>query len=453
MFESVLVANRGEIAVRIVQACRELGVEAVAVYSDADEEAKHVRHADRAYNVGSPVPSKSYLDQDRLLEVVAEAGVDAVHPGYGFLAENAGFARRIEGSDAVWVGPPSDVMESLGEKTKARAIMRGAGVPIVPGTTEPVESPDAVRSFADEHGYPVAIKADGGGGGKGLAVVERAAAVDERFESARREGEAYFDNPNVYVEKYLEAPRHVEVQVLADEHGTVRHFGERDCSVQRRQQKLIEEAPSPALDDDEREALCESARRGVAEAGYENAGTVEFLYQDGEFYFLEVNTRIQVEHPVTEARTGFDLVKWQLRVAAGKEIDFGQSDVRPVGAAIEFRINAEDPANDFTPRPGTVDVYRPPRGIGVRVDDGIDQGDEVGPFYDSMVGKVVVAGQTRTEAVARSKRALRECEIDGIPTTIPFHERVLSDERFLAGEHTTRFVEDSLDLTFDESED
>ncbi|WP_101297167.1 acetyl-CoA carboxylase biotin carboxylase subunit [Halegenticoccus soli] len=449
MFDKVLVANRGEIAVRVVQACHELGVEAVAVHSDADGDAKHVRQADEAYNVGSPVAARSYLNQDRLLEVASEASADAIHPGYGFLAENAGFARRVEESDATWIGPSSDVMEALGEKTRARSLMRDAGVPIVPGTTDAVTDPDAVRAFADEHGYPVAIKAAGGGGGKGLAVVESPDAVDARFESARREGEAYFDNPDVYVEKYLESPRHIEVQVLGDARGEVRHFWERDCSVQRRQQKLVEESPSPALSPAERERLCEAARRGVEEAGYANAGTVEFLYQDGDFYFLEVNARIQVEHPVTEVRTGFDLVKWQLRVAAGESFDFEQEAVEPRGAAIEFRINAENPFEDFAPMPGELDVYRPPRGIGIRVDDGVDEGDAVGPFYDSLVGKFVVAGQDRREAIERSKRALSECEIAGIPTTIPFHRQLLEDRRFVAGEHTTRFVDD--DFTLDDA--
>ncbi|XVH33630.1 acetyl-CoA carboxylase biotin carboxylase subunit (plasmid) [Haloferacaceae archaeon DSL9] len=446
MFESILVANRGEIAVRIVQAARELGVDAVAVYSEADADAKHVRHADDAVEIGPPIPRESYLDQAALLDAAADADVDGIHPGYGFLAESASFARRVEESPFTWIGPPSDVMEQLGEKTKSRAIMDAAGVPIVPGTTEPVSDPDAVRDFAAEHGYPVAIKADGGGGGRGLAVVEHEDEIDSKFESARREGESYFDNPAVYVEKFLTSPRHIEVQVLADQHGNVRHLGERDCSIQRRQQKVIEETPSPVLDDATRADLCEAAARGAAEAGYVNAGTMEFLYDDGEFYFLEMNTRIQVEHPITEAVTGIDLVKRQLRVAAGEEIDFEQADVVPRGAAIEFRLNAEDATQEFTPMPGTVTAYRPPRGIGVRVDDGIDEGDAIGPFYDSLVGKLIVWGEDREEAIERSKRALHETTIEGIPTTIPFHRAILSDERFLASEHTTTFVEESFDF-------
>jgi acetyl-CoA/propionyl-CoA carboxylase biotin carboxyl carrier protein len=446
VFEKVLIANRGEIAIRIVQACRELGITPVAIYSDTDETAKHVRLADEAYNVGGSVARKSYLDGESIIDAAEKAGADAIHPGYGFLAENADFARAVEESECVWVGPPSDIMEQFGEKTKARNLMDAAGVPIVPGTTDPVEDADAVRAFGDEHGYPIAIKAAGGGGGRGMRVVERGDDIDNEFQEARQEAEAYFSNPDVYVERFLDNPKHIEVQVLADEHGNVRHLGERDCSTQRRQQKLIEETPSPALDDEQRAELCERARQGVAEAGYVNAGTVEFLYQDGEYYFIEVNARIQVEHTVSEAVTGIDIVKWQLRVAAGEELDFEQSAVDPRGAAIEFRINAEDPSEGFDPLPGTVETYRPPRGMGVRVDDGIDEGDSVAPFYDSMFGKFVVTGQTREEAIKRSKRALGETTIEGVPTTIPFHQQVLDDERFLQAEHSTTYVEDHLDI-------
>jgi acetyl-CoA/propionyl-CoA carboxylase biotin carboxyl carrier protein len=442
MFERILVANRGEIAVRVIQAAQELGMETVAVYSDADETAKHVRHADDAVNVGPPVAGKSYLDQERIVEAAVESGAEAIHPGYGFLAENEEFARRVEESEVTWVGPPADAMAQFGEKTKARNIMRRADVPIVPGTTDPVESADEVVEFADEHGYPVAIKADGGGGGRGLKVVENESEIEDQFRNAKREGEAYFDNPNVYVEKFLENPRHIEVQILADTHGNVRHLYERDCSVQRRQQKLIEETPSPSLDDETREAVCEAARRGVGEAGYVNAGTVEFLYEDGDFYFLEVNARIQVEHTVTEVTTGIDIVKRQFAIAAGEELDFDQDDVEPRGAAMEFRINAEDPHNDFAPTPGTVETYRPPTGMGVRVDDGVDEGDDVGPFYDSLVGKYIVSGEDRTEVLARSKRALGETEIEGISTTVPFHLAVLDDEQFVENDHTTKYLDE-----------
>ena len=441
MFDRILVANRGEIAVRVIQAAQELGIETFAVYSDSDETAKHVRHADDAVNVGPPVAAKSYLNQERIVEAARESDAEAIHPGYGFLAENESFARRVEESEFVWVGPPADKLADFGEKTKARKLMAEAGVPTIPGTDDPVDSADEVREFADEHGYPVAIKADGGGGGRGLKVVHEEGEIEEQFQTAQREGEAYFDNPNVYVEKFLENPRHIEVQIIADEHGNVRHLYERDCSVQRRQQKLIEETPSPSLDDETREEICEAARRGVGEAGYVNAGTVEFLYEDGDFYFLEVNARIQVEHTVTEVATGIDLVKRQFAVAAGEELDFEQSDVEPRGAAMEFRINAENPHEDFSPTPGNLETYRPPTGMGVRVDDGVDEGDDVSPFYDSLVGKYIVFGEDREEVLARSKRALRETEIEGISTTIPFHLAVLDDDQFVENEHTTKYLD------------
>ncbi|MFB6136589.1 MAG: acetyl-CoA carboxylase biotin carboxylase subunit [Halobacteriaceae archaeon] len=446
MFHKVLVANRGEIAVRVMRACEELGVGTVAVYSEADRDAGHVRYADEAYNVGPAPASDSYLDQEAVLEAARKADADAVHPGYGFLAENAEFARRVEDSEFVWVGPPADAMEALGEKTKARSLMQQADVPIVPGTTEPAESATEIAEFGAEHGFPVAIKAEGGGGGRGLRVVEDESEVEEQFESARREGEAYFDNPDVYVEKYLESPRHVEVQILADEHGNVRHLGERDCSLQRRHQKIIEEAPSPALDADLREAIGEAARRGVREAGYTNAGTVEFLVDGEDFYFMEVNTRIQVEHTVTEEITGLDVVKWQLRVAAGEELTFGQGEVTFDGHAMEFRINAENPAEEFQPVPGgTLATYDPPGGIGVRLDDAIRQGDELVTDYDSMVAKLIVHAGDREECIARSERALREYAIEGVHTTVPFHRLMLTDEAFVAGEHTTDYLDEVLD--------
>jgi len=451
MFDTILVANRGEIAVRVIQAARELGIETVAIYSDADETAKHVRHADYAAHVGSSVARSSYLNVEAILEAAEEHGVDAIHPGYGFLAENESFAMRVEESAFVWVGPPADVMANFGEKTKARALMDEAGVPIVPGTEGTVDSVEEVRAFADEHGYPIAIKADGGGGGRGLKVVEDEAGIADALDEARREGEAYFDNSSVYVEKFLENPRHIEVQVLVDRHGNARHLYERDCSVQRRQQKLIEETPSPILDAATREEICESARAGVAEADYVNAGTVEFLYEHGgddgddggdggEFYFLEVNARIQVEHTITEVATGIDVVKEQFRIAAGDPVSFEQDEVEPTRSVMEFRINAEDPASDFSPTPGTVDVYRPPTGMGVRIDDGIDQGDKISPFYDSLVGKYIVSGRDREEVLSRGRRALGEAEIEGISTTIPFHLAVLNDEIFRENDHTTNYV-------------
>nr|WP_281063878.1 biotin carboxylase N-terminal domain-containing protein [Halarchaeum solikamskense] len=436
-----MIANRGEVAVRVMQACGELGIETAAVYSDADENAKHVRFADEAYHVGASKAKASYLDQDALLDAARDADADAIHPGYGFLAENVSFAANVEDSEFVWIGPPSDVMADFGEKTTARAIMADADVPVVPGTAEPVDDADAVRAFGEEHGYPVAIKADGGGGGRGFRVVHGPDEAASQFDDAVREADAYFDNPNVYLERFLEDPKHIEVQIIADEHGNVRHLGERDCSIQRRQQKLVEESPSPVLDEATRERLCAAACRGAAAAGYVNAGTVEFLYEGGEIYFIETNARIQVEHPVSESRTGIDLVKWQLRVAAGEELDFAQADVDPRGTAMEFRINAEDPSNDFTPLPGTLSTYRPPRGIGVRVDDGVDEGDAIAPFYDSMFAKVVVSGTDREEVLARARRVLTEIEIEGVPTTVPFHRELLEDETFIENEHTTKYVD------------
>ncbi|PSP37348.1 carbamoyl phosphate synthase [Halobacteriales archaeon QH_7_65_31] len=466
MFEKVLVANRGEIAVRVMRACEDLGIETVAVYSDADKHSGHVRFADEAYNIGPARAADSYLDHDAVIDAAQKAGADAIHPGYGFLAENAEFAGNVQDTEGItWVGPAADSMEQLGEKTKARQLMHAADVPIVPGTTDPVTEPSEVTEFGDEYGYPVAIKAEGGGGGRGMKVVHDADEAADQLESAKREGEAYFDNDSVYLERYLENPRHIEVQVLADEHGNVRHLGERDCSLQRRHQKVIEEGPSAALSDELREQIGEAARRGVADSEYVNAGTVEFLVDEdtdrepGEllgpetgFYFLEVNTRIQVEHTVTEELTGIDIVKWQLRVAAGEEITFSQESVELEGHAMEFRINAEDATDDFAPaQGGSLDVYDPPGGIGVRMDDALRQGDDLVTDYDSMVAKLVVHGEDREECIARSKRALREYELEGIVTIVPFHLAMLDDDRFVASTHTTKYLDDTVDRSvFDE---
>ncbi|MDY6780808.1 MAG: acetyl-CoA carboxylase biotin carboxylase subunit, partial [Halobacteria archaeon] len=447
MFDKVLVANRGEIAIRVMRACEELGIGTVAVYSDADKEAGHVRYADEAYNIGPAKASESYLDHEAVIEAGEKAGAEAVHPGYGFLAENAEFASKVEDSEMKWIGPPSDAMENLGEKTKARQIMDAADVPIIPGTKEPVESADEIREFVDEKDvdFPIAIKAEGGGGGRGLQVVRSEDEIEDALETAQREGEEYFDNANVYVEKYLDNPKHIEVQILADEHGNVRHLGERDCSLQRRHQKVIEEAPSPILDEETRQEIGDAARDGVREAGYYNAGTVEFLVEDNNYYFMEVNTRIQVEHTATEEVTGLDIVKWQIRIADGEELDFEQEDVEIEGHAIEFRINAENAANEFAPVMGSLDTYNPAGGIGVRIDDGVRQGDEITGEYDSMIAKLIVDADDRQECIERSKRALKEYEIEGIQTIIPFHLLMLNDETFVKGEHDTKYLDQELD--------
>jgi len=445
MFRKVLVANRGEIAVRVMRACEELGVRTVAIYSEADKHAGHVRYADEAYNVGPARAADSYLDQDAVLEAARKADADAIHPGYGFMAENAAFAARVEDSECTWIGPPSDAMERLGEKTKARKVMQAAGVPVVPGTTDPVEDPSEVEAFGAENGYPIAIKAEGGGGGRGMKIVEGPDEIEDQLAAAKREGEAYFDNDSVYLERFLEAPRHIEVQIVADQHGNVRHLGERDCSLQRRHQKVIEEGPSPALSDDLRDRIGQAARRGVGETNYTNAGTVEFLVEDGEFYFLEVNTRIQVEHPVTEEITGIDIVKEQIRVAAGNEIGFSQDEVEIEGHAMEFRINAENAARDFAPATGRLTTYDPAGGIGVRVDDAVRQGDDIGGDYDSMIAKLIVDASDREECLARAERALREFDIQGFHTVIPFHRLMVTDERFTEGTHTTNYLDEELD--------
>ncbi len=449
MFRKVLVANRGEIAVRVMRACEELNVGTVAVYSEADKDGGHVRYADEAYNVGPARAADSYLDHEAIIEAARKADADAIHPGYGFLAENATFAAKVENTEGItWVGPTSESMRQLGEKTRARNVMNAADVPIVPGTTDPVTEPEEVYDFAEEHGYPIAIKAEGGGGGRGMKVVESESDVESQLESAKREGEAYFDNDSVYLERYLEHPRHIEVQIIADTHGNVRHLGERDCSLQRRHQKVIEEGPSPALSDSMREEIGEAARRGVRESEYVNAGTVEFLVEEGNFYFLEVNTRIQVEHTVTEEITGIDIVKWQLRVAAGEELAFNQDDVEIDGHAMEFRINAEHADKEFQPASGgTLSIYDPPGGIGVRMDDSLRQGDEIVTDYDSMIAKLIVHGESRDECIERSLRALREYEIEGVTTIIPFHRLMLSDETFVAGEHTTKYLDEELDTS------
>ena len=441
-FSKVLVANRGEIAVRIFRTLRELGIGTVAVYSEVDRGSLHVAAAEEAYLLGPGPAAQSYLNQERILDAAARAGAEAVHPGYGFLAENAGFARAVARAGLVWIGPPADAIETMGSKTAAREQMQAAGVPVVPGTTAPVESPDEVIRLGEELGWPLAIKAAAGGGGKGLKVVSGPEEAERALESARREGEAYFSDPTVYVERYLEDPRHVEVQVLADAHGNVIHLGERDCTIQRRHQKLVEETPSPAVDDELRERIGAIAVEAARAVRYRSAGTIEgLLSREGEYFFLEMNTRIQVEHTVTELVTGLDLVREQVLIAAGEPLWLRQEDVRLTGHAIECRINAEDPSNGFLPSPGRITAYREPAGPGVRVDSGVAAGSEIPELYDPLVAKLVVQGVDRDHARRRMLRALSEFEIGGITTLLGFHRALLDHPCFVAGETCHGVVE------------
>ncbi|MEA2228294.1 MAG: acetyl-CoA/propionyl-CoA carboxylase, biotin carboxylase, biotin carboxyl carrier protein [Solirubrobacteraceae bacterium] len=446
MFAKVLVANRGEIAVRIIRALEELGVASVAVYSDLDRDALHVKRAGEAYRLGGPTAAESYLNVERILEVVRESGAEAVHPGYGFLAENAAFARACEDAGIVFIGPPASAIEAMGSKTRARELMQAAGVPIVPGTTEPVATVDDARKvIADDIGYPVAVKAAGGGGGKGFRVALSEDELEAAFEGAAREGEKFFSDATVYLERYLPDPRHVEVQVLADGHGTTIHLGERDCSIQRRHQKLIEESPAPpwVVDEALRERIGRIAVEAAEAVDYRGAGTIEGLLQDGEYYFLEMNTRVQVEHCVTEMTTGIDIVKEGIRAAAGEPLSVGQADVVLRGHAIECRINAEDASRRFAPAPGRIGDYREPAGPGVRVDSGVGPGSEISPMYDPMVAKLIVWDADREQATRRMLRALAEYEIEGLKTLIPFHRALLDTEQWARGETCRDLVEDA----------
>jgi acetyl-CoA/propionyl-CoA carboxylase, biotin carboxylase, biotin carboxyl carrier protein len=449
MFDKVLVANRGEIAVRISRTLRELGAGSVAVYSEADRGSLHVAYADEAFLIGPPPAAESYLKIDTLVETALRAGAQAVHPGYGFLAENAAFARAVRDAGLVWIGPPPDAIDLMGEKTRARTVMQRAGVPIIPGTTEPVESVDELLSLGESIGYPLLIKAAAGGGGKGMEVVETAAQAERAFETARRQGQSYFGNPDVYVEKLIVDPRHVEVQVLADAHGNVVHLGERDCTIQRRHQKLVEETPSPAVDDELRARIGKIGVEAALAAGYVSAGTIEgLLTADGEYFFMEMNTRIQVEHTVTEMVTGLDLVREQVLIALGEPLSFTQEEVSLRGHAIECRINAEDASRGFLPAPGLVTAYREPAGPGVRVDSGVEAGREVVGAYDPMISKLIVHGVDREHARRRMLRALGEYVIEGPSTLIPFHTALLEHDCFIRGETCAGIVE-SLDLDGD----
>jgi acetyl-CoA carboxylase, biotin carboxylase subunit len=443
VFEKVLVANRGEIALRVVRACQELGVAAVAVYSDADESALHVRHADEAVRIGPPPAGKSYLDVEALIDAAKETGAEAVHPGYGFLAENAAFAAACREAGLAFIGPSAEAIDKMGNKSAARRLARGAEVPVVPGSDD-VSSADEAAETAEGIGYPIMVKAAAGGGGRGIRVAEEEEGLRKAVQVAKREAEAAFGDGTLYLEKLLVAPRHVEVQIIGDHEGNVIHLYERECSMQRRRQKVLEEAPSPGISPEVREKMTEAAVRLAREAGYTNAGTVEFLVDGDEFYFIEMNTRIQVEHPVTEMLTGVDLVKEQIRVASGEPLSLEQEDVPMVGHAMEFRINAEDPDQDFMPSPGEISSLEVPGGPGVRVDSAIYQGYQIPPFYDSMVGKLVIWALTRDEAISRARRALREYRLEGIKTTIPLHLRLLEDDAFRSGEYNTGYLEELL---------
>ncbi|MFZ9816158.1 MAG: acetyl/propionyl/methylcrotonyl-CoA carboxylase subunit alpha [Ilumatobacteraceae bacterium] len=450
MPKKILIANRGEIAVRVIRTAREMGIATVAVYSELDRNALHVRLADEAYALGGETAAQSYLNTDAILDVIRKSGADAVHPGYGFFSENADFAQAITDMGVAFIGPPPAAIVEMGDKVSSRKAALRGGAPIVPGTTEFVHTADEIVAFGAEHGWPVAIKAAFGGGGRGMKVVKDAASVQEAMDSAKRESKAFFGRDEIYVERYLTWPRHVEVQLVGDKHGNVVWVSTRDCSAQRRHQKLIEEAPAPALPAGVEDAMGEAAVKAARAVGYYNAGTVEFIYQDGEFFFLEMNTRLQVEHPVSEAITGIDLVEWQIRVADGEKLPMTQSDVNDLrrGHAIEIRINAENPAGGkFLPSPGTISSLKTPDGFGVRFDGGYEAGDTISQYYDNLVGKLIVWGKDRASAIARTIRALEEMKVEGVHTTIPADLAILRHPDFAAMQHSTKWVEERLDLS------
>ena len=450
VLKKILIANRGEIAVRVIRGAREMGIKTVAVYSELDRNALHVRLADEAFALGGQTAAESYLNTEAILNAIKESGADAVHPGYGFFSENADFARAIIAMGVAWIGPPPEAIDEMGDKVSSRIAAQRGGAPIVPGTTEFAQGPDDIRAFGNEFGWPVCIKAAYGGGGRGMKVVESADEVDDAMASAQREAKAFFGRDEVYVERYLTWPRHVEVQLVGDTQGNVVWVSTRDCSAQRRHQKLVEEAPAPGLPDGVEEAMGEAAVKAAKAVGYHNAGTVEFIYQDGEFFFLEMNTRLQVEHPVTEVITGIDLVEWQIRVAAGEALPMSQEEVlaRRDGAAIEIRINAEDPAGGkFLPSPGPIESLKTPSGFGVRFDTGYESGDEISQYYDNLVGKLIVWGKDRPTAIARTITALEEMEVKGVATTIPADLAILRHQDFADVTHSTKWVEQTLDLS------
>ncbi|MBT9259002.1 MAG: acetyl-CoA carboxylase biotin carboxylase subunit [Clostridiales bacterium] len=443
MYKKILVANRGEIAVRILRACRDMGIRTVAVYSEADKDAYHLDFADEAYPIGPAPASESYLNVSALIDVASRAQVDAIHPGYGFLSENAYFAAVCRTWGIDFIGPDPSAIQRMGDKAQARRLVKEAGVPVMPGSDDALEDLHQAREVAERIGYPVLVKAAGGGGGRGIRVVERPQDLEQALESAAREAANAFGTPEVYVEKYIPNPRHVEIQILADSHGRTISLYERDSSIQRRRQKLIEESPSPFLDEDLRWAMSQAAIRVAQAVRYKNAGTVEFLVdQDGSFYFIEMNTRLQVEHPVTEAILGVDIVQEQIRIAMGQALSWRQEDLKPRGSAIEFRINAEDPFRGFIPSPGKVEFIRWPMGPGVRVDEGVVSGHVIHPYYDSLMGKLIVWGADREEALRRAERALAELEVEGIRTTVPLYRELVRHPDFQRGTYHTRWLEE-----------
>ncbi|CCF15627.1 MULTISPECIES: acetyl-CoA carboxylase biotin carboxylase subunit [Brevibacillus] len=442
MFQKILIANRGEIAVRVIRACRELGIQTVAVYSEADREALHVKLADEAYCIGPTASKDSYLNMASIMSVATKVGADAIHPGYGFLAENADFAEICSACNITFIGPDPEAITGMGDKSTAKDTMKRAGVPTVPGTDGLIESIAEALDTAKEIGYPVMVKATAGGGGRGMRVAVDDEDLEKAIRQAQNEAKTAFGNAGVYLEKFVEGPRHVEIQIMGDKHGNVVYLGERDCSIQRRHQKLVEEAPSPALSQELRKQMGEAAVAAAQAVNYHGAGTVEFLLdKHGQFYFMEMNTRIQVEHPVTEMITGIDLIKEQINVAYGNQLSFTQDDIVLDGWSIECRINAENPAKGFMPSPGKIEGYLAPGGFGVRIDSAVYPGYTIPPYYDSMIAKVIVWGKTREEAIERMKRALQELMIEGVHTTIPFHLKLLEHDVFISGQFDTKFLE------------
>ena len=442
MFRKVLIANRGEIAIRVMRACRELGIKTVAVYSEVDKNALFAKYADESYPIGPAPASQSYLNMDVILETAHKSGAEGIHPGYGFLSENAEFSNRCEKEGIKFIGPSGKAIESVGSKIAAKKTMAAAGIPIIPGSENGISDLDEARDIAASIGYPVIVKASAGGGGIGMKVVRKEEELVPSIESARRVAKSSFSDSTVFIEKYLEEPRHIEFQILADSYGNIIHVGDRECSIQRRHQKLIEESPSPVMTPKLRKKMGSDAVKAAAAINYTNAGTIEFLYSKGKYYFLEMNTRLQVEHPITEVVTGVDLAKEQLRIAAGEKLSYQQKDIKQTGWAIECRLNAEDPLNNFTPSPGKLRRYRSSGGPGVRVDSGVHTGFTITPYYDSLISKLTVWGRDRNEAIERMKRALYEYIIVGVTTNIPFHKAVMNNEYFRRGELSTHFIDD-----------